>query len=227
MKLTTCICSQQLTQGEQLWTLWTWAIADHTVRKSMSVNPAPACKAHAWTKPDRFRMRLWARIWRTPLCEDVNECLDSKKCVHGTCINTIGGYFCGCDENWSGVHCDKEAELPWFVLFSVVMQVILCSFCLISAVLFLTYSIKTKCEFLAKPSPNPKHKVYAPSGSQLDETPRLRDILEPQAGLNNPRYINRSVGSLDGNAKPDQNTYTPPAKRTDQERPESELYENA
>lgn len=40
------------------------------------------------------------RLHRLLICcnniPDVNECLDSSKCAHGTCNNTEGSYFCTC-----------------------------------------------------------------------------------------------------------------------------------
>ena len=38
---------------------------------------------------------------------DINECGTSSPCgEHGTCNNTVGSYYCLCENGWTGEHCD-------------------------------------------------------------------------------------------------------------------------
>ncbi|KAH3813032.1 hypothetical protein DPMN_141480 [Dreissena polymorpha] len=37
---------------------------------------------------------------------DINECVDFSPCLNdGTCVNTVGGFFCRCLNGWSGDNC--------------------------------------------------------------------------------------------------------------------------
>ncbi|KAJ3599858.1 hypothetical protein NHX12_033812 [Muraenolepis orangiensis] len=45
-----------------------------------------------------------------PACEDVDECL-SEPCLHGgTCANQPGGFFCRCQQGFSGSGCQLEQD---------------------------------------------------------------------------------------------------------------------
>lgn len=37
---------------------------------------------------------------------DINEC-NMNMCMNGgTCVDTIGSYYCKCDQGWEGVQCE-------------------------------------------------------------------------------------------------------------------------
>ncbi|OAF63931.1 hypothetical protein A3Q56_08367, partial [Intoshia linei] len=39
------------------------------------------------------------------ICNNINECLNNN-CVHGACVNKIGGYICFCEDRYGGENCD-------------------------------------------------------------------------------------------------------------------------
>lgn len=43
-------------------------------------------------------------------CEiNINEC-ESSPCIHGSCIDKIGGYECECNEGYEGINCEEEID---------------------------------------------------------------------------------------------------------------------
>eukprot|EP00058_Branchiostoma_floridae_P005557 XP_002591045.1 hypothetical protein BRAFLDRAFT_69402 [Branchiostoma floridae] len=62
---------------------------------------------HNWALPGANYNNMYA------LCavsdQDLNGCLTSP-CVHGSCMNDIGGYTCTCENGWEGTNCDQEID---------------------------------------------------------------------------------------------------------------------
>lgn len=43
---------------------------------------------------------------------DINEC-NMNMCMNGgTCVDTIGSYYCKCDQGWEGVQCEISQYPP-------------------------------------------------------------------------------------------------------------------
>ena len=126
-----------------------------------------------------------------PYCEDLNECLDSDKCVHGTCVNTIGSFICTCENGWYGVYCDneeheenedeqncsKDSDLPWYVLFMVATQSVLLLICLILA-LFLIFNSRAKWSMFGKSAPHPRQQIYAENTNPINAETNLHHMIE-------------------------------------------------
>ncbi|XP_035671883.1 fibropellin-1-like [Branchiostoma floridae] len=62
---------------------------------------------HNWALPGANYNNMYA------LCavsdQDLNGCLTSP-CVHGSCMNDIGGYTCTCENGWEGTNCDQAVS---------------------------------------------------------------------------------------------------------------------
>jgi protein crumbs len=47
--------------------------------------------------------------FKGPICEiDIDECVEFKPCVHGTCVDGKNNYTCDCDMNYGGKNCSVE-----------------------------------------------------------------------------------------------------------------------
>lgn len=50
---------------------------------------------------------------------DVNECntLPRPCSGHGTCVNSVGSYFCTCYKDWEGKKCEKRRSIVFFKFY--------------------------------------------------------------------------------------------------------------